>query len=107
MVTDVPELSPLDAAARLREGWQAIDVRTAEELADGRIAGSVHIELTDLALRAGELAREQPLLIVCRSGARSAMAVAALRPAGYDAHNLDGGMLAWAEAGLPIERADG
>jgi rhodanese-related sulfurtransferase len=43
-------------------------------------------------------------LIYCRSGARSAMAVAALRTAGYDAHNLAGWMLAWLAAGLPADR---
>jgi rhodanese-related sulfurtransferase len=102
MDAEVPELTPAEAAARLREGWQAIDVRLPEERADGTIADDVHIELSELAIRAGEIDRERPLLVYCRSGSRSAMAVAALRPAGYDAHNLAGGMLAWLEAGLPV-----
>lgn len=105
MADDVPALLPAEAAARLRDGWQAIDVRLDEEVAEGVIEGAVHIELGQLAVRAGEIDRERPLVVICRSGVRSAMAVAALRPAGYDAHNLDGGMLAWAEAGLPVEPA--
>jgi rhodanese-related sulfurtransferase len=107
MSADPSALTPAEAAERLRDGgWQVIDVRLPEERAEGRIAGSAHIELTELSARAAELDADRPLLVFCRSGTRSAMAVAALRGAGYDAHDLAGGMLAWAEAGLPIE-ADG
>jgi hydroxyacylglutathione hydrolase len=103
MAVDAPELSPAEAAARLREeaGWQVVDVRLAAERADGTIAGDVHIELTQLSARAGEIDPQRPTLVYCRSGSRSAMAVAALRGVGYDAHNLAGGMLAWLAAGLP------
>lgn len=97
-------LSPADAAAHLREDdWQILDVRLEHERAEGHIAGSFHIELTELSARAAEIEAERPVLVFCRSGTRSAMAVAALRGAGYDAHDLAGGMLAWAEAGLPVE----
>ncbi|HZV72201.1 MAG TPA: rhodanese-like domain-containing protein [Conexibacter sp.] len=103
MTTDVSDLTPADAATRLQEGgWQVVDVRTEEERPDGVIAGDVHIELAQLSERAGEIDPARPALIYCRSGSRSAMAVAALRTAGYDAHNLAGGMLAWLEAGLPV-----
>jgi rhodanese-related sulfurtransferase len=103
MTTDVSDLTPAEAAARLQEGgWQVIDVRTTEERPDGVIIGDVHIELAQLSERAGEIDPARPALIYCRSGSRSAMAVAALRTAGYDAHNLAGGMLAWLEAGLPV-----
>jgi hydroxyacylglutathione hydrolase len=103
MSTDVSELTPIEAAARLREqdDWQIVDVRTAEERPDGVIEGDVLIPLDELSARAGEIDPARPSLIYCRSGSRSAMAVAALRAAGYDAHNLAGGMLAWLEAGLP------
>jgi rhodanese-related sulfurtransferase len=96
-------LAPAEAAALLREqpGWQVLDVRLEEERGDGRLAGDVHIELTELSARANELDPHRPVLVYCRSGSRSAMAVAALRTAGYDAHNLAGGMLAWLGAGLP------
>ncbi|HMJ03811.1 MAG TPA: rhodanese-like domain-containing protein [Conexibacter sp.] len=104
MTVDAPELSPAEAAARLRDedGWQVIDVRTPAERPDGVIAGDALIPLDELGARAGEIDPERPTLVYCRSGARSAMAVAALRGAGYDAHNLAGGMLAWLEAGLPV-----
>lgn len=104
MTTDVSDLTPLEAAARLRdeEGWQVVDVRTPDERPDGVIEGDVLIPLDELSTRAGEIDPGRPSLIYCRSGSRSAMAVAALRAAGYDAHNLAGGMNAWHEAGLPV-----
>lgn len=104
MTTDVSDLTPHEAAVRLREeeGWQVVDVRTPDERPDGVIAGDVLIPLGELSTRAGEIDPSRPALIYCRSGSRSAMAVAALRAAGYDAHNLAGGMIAWVEAGLPV-----
>jgi len=104
MRTDVSDLTPHEAATRLRdeEDWQVVDVRTPEERPDGVIEGDVLIPLDELSARAGEIDPARPALIYCRSGSRSAMAVAALRTAGYDAHNLAGGMLAWLDAGLPV-----
>jgi rhodanese-related sulfurtransferase len=104
MTTDVSDLTPQEAAAQLRDedGWQVVDVRTPEERPDGVIEGDVLIPLDELSRRAGEIDPTRPALIYCRSGSRSAMAVAALRSAGYDAHNLAGGMLAWLDAGLPV-----
>ena len=103
------ELDPATAAERLRGGgWQAVDVRLAYERdEDGAIADDVHIALTELSERAGEIDPEHPVLIYCHSGSRSAMAVAALRGAGYDAYNLSGGIVAWAAAGLPLARPAG
>jgi rhodanese-related sulfurtransferase len=103
MSVGVSDLTPAEAAARLREedGWQVVDVRTPDERPDGVIDGDVLIPLDELSARAGEIDPARPALIYCRSGSRSAMAVAALRAAGYDAHNLAGGMIAWLEAGLP------
>ena len=104
MTTDVSDLTPAEAAARLREedGWQVVDVRTPEERPDGVIEGDVLIPLAELSQRAGEIDPSRPALIYCRTGSRSSMAVAALRAAGYDAHNLAGGMHAWLAAGLPV-----
>jgi rhodanese-related sulfurtransferase len=104
MTVDVSDLTPAEAAARLREedDWQVVDVRTPEERPDGVIEGDVLIPLDELSARAGEIDAGRPSLIYCRTGSRSAMAVAALRTAGYDAHNLAGGMVAWLDAGLPV-----
>jgi rhodanese-related sulfurtransferase len=47
------------------------------------------------------------VIFYCRSGSRSALAAAAFRQAGWDAHNLSGGLQAWVEKGLPLDPADG
>jgi rhodanese-related sulfurtransferase len=82
---------------------QLIDVRQRHEHEAGRIAGTRLIELGSLSQAAATLDRERPLVFYCRSGSRSAMATEAFAQAGFDAHNMAGGMLAWDAAGLPIE----
>jgi rhodanese-related sulfurtransferase len=82
---------------------QLIDVREQYEHDAGHIAGGRLIVLTDLSAQAGTIDPHRPVIVYCRSGSRSAMASAALRQAGYDAHNMTGGMLDWEAAGLPIE----
>jgi rhodanese-related sulfurtransferase len=100
----VPEVTPREAAALLADGAvEAVDVREASEWEAGRIAGARWIPLGELAERAGELPSDRPLLMVCRSGVRSRFAAAAFARAGYDARNLDGGLVSWAADGLPLE----
>ena len=65
------------------------------------------VELAEVPAQADTIDRERPLVFYCRSGARSAMATDAFRNAGFDAHNMAGGLLEWHAAGLPIEPADG
>jgi rhodanese-related sulfurtransferase len=86
---------------------QLIDVREPYEHEAGRIAGDRLIVLTELAAQAESIDRERPVVFYCRSGSRSAMATQAFRGAGYDAHNMEGGLLDWAAAGLPLEPEDG
>lgn len=81
---------------------QLIDVRAAHEHDAGHIAQTTLIELSEISSRAGEIDADRPVVFYCRSGARSAMATDAFSQAGYDAHNMAGGMLAWQAAGLPI-----
>lgn len=102
------DITPARAAELVRDGdAQLVDVRTPEEVEAGRIEGSKHIELEQLPAQAGEIERERPVVFYCRSGARSALATGAFRASGYEAYNLDGGLLAWVEGGLPIEPEDG
>jgi rhodanese-related sulfurtransferase len=86
---------------------QLIDVRQAYEHEAGRIAGDRLIELAQLAGEVETLDRDRPVVFYCRSGARSAMATEAFRDAGFDAHNMVGGLLDWEAAGLPLEPAGG
>lgn len=101
-----PGVDPATASARLAGGAVALDVREDDEWEAGRIAGSVHIPLGALATRRAEIP-QAPLVVVCRSGARSAYAAAALLRAGYPVENLVGGLEAWQATGLPLEPADG
>ncbi len=103
-----PQLTPAEAGAALRDdGALAVDVREPEEWRAGHMEGSLWIPLGELQARAGELPRDRPLVVVCRSGSRSAYAADALVAAGWDARNLAGGLRGWAAAGLPLEPAGG
>jgi rhodanese-related sulfurtransferase len=79
-----------------------VDVREPWEWNAGHIEDSVHIPLGELIARLGEISEEQPIVMVCRTGSRSGDAAEYLRTLGYDADNLEGGVKAWAEAGLPF-----
>ena len=98
------ELTPARAAELLAEDRaELIDVREEHEREAGYIPGSRHVVLSSLADSARELPTDRPLVFQCRVGSRSAMAAFAFRRAGFDAHNLDGGIVAWAERGLPVD----
>lgn len=97
-------LDPGEAMDRVRVGEAVIvDVREDEERGAGRIPVSEHVPLGEIRGRIGELPGEKELILVCRSGNRSSLAAAALSDAGYRAANLEGGVKAWAEKGLPFE----
>jgi rhodanese-related sulfurtransferase len=82
---------------------QLVDVRQQHEHEAGRIAGDRLIELDRLGAEAGSIERDRPVVFYCRTGGRSAMATQAFEQAGFDAHNLAGGLVAWDEAGLPMD----
>jgi rhodanese-related sulfurtransferase len=97
----VPTVLPGEVAARVAEGWMLLDVRTDDEWADGRIAGSVHIPMDQLMQRLDEV--EDRVVCVCAVGARSARVAQFLNAQGRDAVNLEGGLYAWANSGHQIE----
>lgn len=87
--------------------FQLVDVREPDEWVAGHIDGALHIPMGQLSERQDELAEDRTIVAVCRSGNRSGQVVAALRNAGYDAENLDGGMQAWERSALPFVADDG
>jgi rhodanese-related sulfurtransferase len=101
------ELAPERADELVREGAKLVDVRGADEHATGHIPGDELISFDQLKERAGELPRDAPVVVYCRSGDRSGATVQALRASGYDAYSIEGGLLAWTERGLPLEPAGG
>jgi rhodanese-related sulfurtransferase len=86
---------------------QIVDVRWPNEWDAGRIEGALHIPQPELEDRLEEIDRSRPVVTVCRSGDRSATAAEELQAEGFSAENLDGGLQAWVEAGLPLTSADG
>jgi len=85
-----------------------LDVRTAEEFAQGHVPGARNISHDQLGARLGELAgeRDKDLVIYCRSGHRAGIAVETLHEAGFTRlFHLDGDFLGWTAAGREIEGA--
>lgn len=75
-----------------------LDVRRATEFSGGHLPGAMNIAHTRLAARMKELPAGKPLLVNCRSGARSARACALLQRSGREVINLKGGILAWEQS---------
>ena len=103
----LPELSPAWVVAHQSE-VTLLDVRSAEEFngPDGRVAGSLLIPLAELESRSGELPADRPLVVVCHSGSRSALATQQLLKAGRQrVANLRGGLSRWATEGYRLEAA--
>lgn len=97
---DVPEISPLELKERIDRGAAPplLDVREAFELgiADLPDAGQVHIPMAELPARIEELDREQPLVVYCRTGGRSARVARYLLDSGFrEVLNLEGGVMGW------------
>jgi sulfur dioxygenase len=100
----IPEIDPAWVAEH-RDVLAVVDVREADELAgpERRIDGSLHVPLGSLSARLSEIPVDRPVVLVCRSGRRSAHATTILRQAGrMDCANMQGGMLRWRGLGLPV-----
>ncbi|MCP9948994.1 rhodanese-like domain-containing protein [Actinomadura madurae] len=108
----MPRLSPKIDAASLRDRVTApdaprlLDVRTPAEFAAAHIPGSYNVPLDTLREHRTELRESlDEVVLVCRTGGRAAQAERALAEAGMTkVHILDGGILAWQEAGAPLNR---
>jgi rhodanese-related sulfurtransferase len=101
-------ISAQEAAAITEDppaGLVVLDVRTPEEFSEGHLDGSVLVDFyeTDFAEQLAALDPDVPYLVYCRSGNRSGQALDIMAQLGFaSAANVDGGILAWADAGLPI-----
>ena len=88
--------------ALLEDGAELIDVREKDERADGYIAGSRNIPYRLLTLSEDDLPRDRPLVTICETGPRAAIAASILAAHGFDAHPVvDGGIDEWIDAGKP------
>ncbi|MFZ0406772.1 MAG: rhodanese-like domain-containing protein [Cyanobium sp.] len=103
----LPELPPHWVADH-RPQLTILDVRSAEEFngPDGRVPGSLLLPLPELEQRSGEIPPDRPVVVVCHSGSRSALATQQLLKAGRDqVANLRGGLSRWGDEGYPLESA--
>jgi rhodanese-related sulfurtransferase len=100
------EITPA-AAYHARRTARLIDVREPFELAGGFIPGSENIPLGQLAARARGWGKDIDLIVICRSGHRSGLAASQLAANGFSrVMNMTGGMVAYAQLGLPVGRSD-
>ena len=93
--TDAMTVAELKAWRDSGETHTLLDVREPSELAICAIDGSVRIPMAQVAERLDALPKDQPIVVHCKMGGRSAQITAQLRARGYDARNLTGGILAW------------
>ncbi|NQF13021.1 MBL fold metallo-hydrolase [Brevibacillus sp. HB1.3] len=100
----IEEVTPLEIADRVEKSEvHVVDVRNLAEWKEGHIQDAQHIMLGSLAMRLDELPHDKPLLVQCRSGARSAIGASILKANGFkDVMNLSGGILQWQIDGLPV-----
>jgi rhodanese-related sulfurtransferase len=97
------EISVAEAVAKREAGAFILDVRQLEEWNEVHIPDATLIPLGELAARVGELPRDQEIVVVCRSGNRSAMGRDILRAAGFtQVTSMAGGVPGWQAAGHPI-----
>lgn len=106
-MNEVPSTTVADLPANLPDGMVLLDVREDDEWAAGHAPHAVHIPMGEVPGRSDEIPADGELLVICRSGARSARVVAYLEQAGRSAVNVDGGMTSWAAAGRPLAADDG
>lgn len=107
MYRSIKELEAPELAQRLDkqpDDIHVIDVREINEFTNGTMPGAKAMPMASVPVRLNELQQDKELVIICRSGARSAQVCMFLQQQGFDkVFNLRGGLMSWARLGLPIE----
>lgn len=97
------QISVAQAYQKFQQGAFFLDVRTEAEWSQAHLTGSTLIPLDQLSSRLAEVPKDQDVVVICRSGARSKEGMTILRNAGYTrAVCMTGGLLAWQAAGYPL-----
>jgi len=101
-LSGVQSISASDYLQMRNEPHTLVDVRQSGEWKSGHPTAAVHIPLGEVAGRMHELQQDKPVVVICASGNRSAMAATKLAKCGFSTvYNFSGGMGAWKSAGLP------
>ena len=106
-LSPVKEIGTLNVTQLInRENAVLLDVREPKEFEGGKLPNAIHIPLSQLAGRMGELAKmtSRPIVVYCERGQRSRSAVATLAKQGFaNVYQLQGGLKSWKDAGLPVD----
>ncbi len=107
MYRNIKEVDAPELAQRLHaqsDDIHVIDVREMNEYTAGTMPGAKAIPMATVPVRMNELEQDKELVVICRSGARSAQVCMFLQQQGFEnVFNLRGGLMSWARNGLPIE----
>jgi rhodanese-related sulfurtransferase len=102
------EIGTLEATRLMNQGTTLVlDVRDGEEYAAGHLPRARHIPLRELSKRVDEIGKfkTKPVIVTCKSGMRSGAACRFLKQAGFaNVYQLKGGLAAWQQASLPVEK---
>jgi rhodanese-related sulfurtransferase len=108
LVGGANSIGTLEATRLMNQGMSLVlDVRDTEEFAAGHLPRARHIPLRELGKRVEEIAKykAKPVILTCKTGTRSASAARLLKQAGFaSVYMLKGGLAAWEQASLPVER---
>jgi rhodanese-related sulfurtransferase len=106
MAGEMKTIGAAEAAELMDAGALMVDVREADEFAQARIPGSINVALSGFEAAELPVADGQPVVFFCRSGNRTTVHAARLaaRSANAGTYVLGGGIIEWAQAGLPIEQ---
>lgn len=102
------DLEPMQAVQKMNhDNALVLDIRESNEIKEGMITGSLHMPMSTLADKIEQLSKhkDRPVLVICRSGQRSAKACGILRKQGFEPlYSLKGGIMAWENASYPLEK---
>lgn len=100
--TRYSEITPEEAIEMVESGAFLLDVREDHEWTAGHSPGANHIAIGLISEKVDEIPTDRAIVCVCLAGGRSSAVAGALANAGFEVHNLSGGMAAWAAADLPV-----
>lgn len=103
----LPDTVNVQTVAQIKgqDGVVVLDVREPSEYAEGHIPGVSLIPMGQVPDRLSEIPKDKTVIVTCRSGNRSGQITDYLRQQGYtNVHNMEGGIVAWQQAGLPVEK---
>ena len=108
MTAGAAQIGTLEATRLMNQGSTLVlDIREGDEFTQGHLPRARHIPLSQLSNRLDEIGKfkDKPVIVTCKTGARAGAAARALKQAGFNqVYQLRGGVAAWEQASLPVEK---